>query len=65
MAPFADAVGLVDGDPGEFALRVDGGEVAAERVGEAELGGYVQEAGEGMAAAEVIEDAGALGGRGV
>ena len=64
VAPFADAVGFVYGDAGEFALRVDGGEVPAEGVGEAELGGYVEETGEGVAAAEVIEDAGALSGRG-
>lgn len=63
VAPFADAVGFVDGDAREFALRVDGCEVPTEGLGEAELGGDVEEAGEGMAAAEVVKDAGTFGGR--
>ena len=45
VAPFGDAVGFVDGDAREFALRVDGLHVAAEGGGEAEFGGYVEESG--------------------
>jgi hypothetical protein len=56
VAPFGDAVGFVDGDAGELALRVDGLDVAAEGFGQAELGGDVEETGERVAAAEVVED---------
>ena len=49
-------MGFVDGDAGELALGVDGLDVAAERIGQAELGGHVEEACERVAAAEVVED---------
>lgn len=49
-------MGFVDSDTGELTLRVDGFDVAAEGLGETELGGYVEETGQGVAAAEVVED---------
>jgi len=67
MAPFRDAMGLVDCDAGEFVLGVDGAEGAAEGVESAGFRGYVEEAGVGMSGLEVGEDGefGAGGGGGV
>lgn len=50
MTPFGDAVGFVDGDAGQLALAVDGGEEFAEVLGGAEFRGDVDEAGVGVAA---------------
>ncbi len=67
MAPFRDAVGLVDCDAGEFVLGVDGAEGAAEGVEGAGFRGHVEEASIGVAGLEVGEDGefGAGGGVGV
>ena len=56
VAPFGDAMRFVDGDAGELALGVDGIEVPSEGGGKGEFGGYVEKAGKGMAAAEVIQN---------
>ena len=57
MAPFADAVGFVDGDAAELALGVDFEEVAPEGVHGAVFGGDVEELGAWVAALEVLDDA--------
>lgn len=49
VAPFGDAVGFVDGDTGELALRVDSVEVLAEAFGECILRGYIEKSGPWMA----------------
>lgn len=49
VAPFGDAVGFVDGDAGELALRVDGHEVLAECLCEGVFRGDVEQTGKGMA----------------
>ena len=41
MAPFADAVSLINGDTGEFALRVDDTEDFAKMVEFTVFWGYV------------------------
>ncbi len=56
MAPFADAVGFVNGDSREFALGVAQGEFLAEIVVGAGLGRDVEEANEWVSGAEIIED---------
>ena len=63
VAPFADAVGFIDGDAGDFTLCVDGVQVPPERFGEAKFGGHVEEPGERVSAAQVIDDTSTLGGR--
>lgn len=56
VAPFADAVGLVDGDAGELALLVDDAELAAEMVERAELWGDVEQTAAWVAGGEVGVD---------
>ncbi len=65
VTPFRDAVGFVDGDAGEFALRVHRFDVPPEGFREAEFGRHVEEAGERVAAAEIVEDSVSFFGRGV
>lgn len=49
-------MGFVDGDSFELALLVDSGEGFADGVCQAELWGYVEEAGVGVAAEQVRLD---------
>lgn len=60
MAPFADAVGFVNGNTGKFALGVNNAEDPAETVALAEFWRYVQEAGQRVAALEVVEYSGTV-----
>ena len=56
MAPFANAMGLIDGDPREFSLRVDGSQISAEPLALAELRGHVEQTRARMAGEKVIYD---------
>ena len=65
VAPFGDAMGLVDGDAGKLILGVDGVEVATEGLTLAVLGSHVEEAGARVATAEIFDDGVAVWERGV
>ena len=56
MAPFTNAVCLVNGDTGELALRMYGFEMLAKGLGEGIFRRDVEKTSEGMAAFEIFED---------